>query len=111
MQALQFLRLWDADAEAIVFGRNLHRTARIVGIAKVRQVGIAAFAAQQLLEAPFQLREVESLVREYTLTSLHSLLWAVFMGDFSKQCKAWVFDAVAVNMLDIYHYFSTLFRC
>ena len=77
----------------------LHRTTRIVRLAKVRQVGIAASATQQLLEARLQLREVEGLVREYTLTSLHSLLGAVFMGDFSKQRKAWVFDAVTTDIL------------
>ena len=111
VQVAQLLRLRNADAEAVVLRHSLHRTARIVRIAEVRQVGIAASATQQLLEARLQLREVQGLVRQHTQTSLPDLLGAISLGDLSKQRKAWVFDAVAVNILDINHYFSTLFRC
>ena len=63
-----------------------------------------------MLKTRLQLREVQSLIRQHTLTSLPDLLGAVFMGDLSKQRKAWVFDAVAVYQFIIHNaYHFSLF--
>ena len=87
----EFLRFRNADAEAVVLWHSLHRTNRVIGIADIRKVGIAAAASQQLLETRLQFLKVEGFVRKYTLTNLPCLLGTVFLGELTQLCQSTAF--------------------
>ena len=87
VQVAQLLRLRNADTEAVILRHRLHRTARIVSVAEVRKVAIAAPTCQKLFESSFQLLKVQDFIREYTLTNLPCLFGAILLGDFLQQSQ------------------------
>ena len=87
VKVTQLLRLRNADTEAVILRHRLHRTARIVGVAEVRKVAIAAAASQKLFESSFQLLKVQGFIREYALTNLPCLFGTILLGDFLQQSQ------------------------
>ena len=88
VQVAQLLRLWDSDAEAVILRHRLHRTARIVSVAEVRKVAIAASTCQKLFESRFQLLKMQVFIREYTLTNLPGLFRAILLGEIAQECQS-----------------------
>ena len=108
VQVAQLLRLRDADAEAIILGQ---RRGMGVCVANVGQLAIAASARQKLVESSFQLSQIEAFIWQYRLPFRLQFFGAVLFSHLSQQREARVLDTVSVNILNIYHYFSTLFLC
>ena len=121
VQLAQLLCLRNSDAEAVILRHESRRTCtlprmgwiglREISVTDVRQVSIAVSTSQQLFESRLQFLEVERLIRQHTLMNFSSLFGTESFGGFLKQRKAWILDAVTVNILNIYHYFSTRFLC
>ena len=108
VQVAQFLRFRDADAEAVVLGQ---RRGMGVHVTDVGQLAITTTACQQHIESCLQFREIQRLVRNNLLTLCLKLLGTVLLSDFLQQGKRTVIHTVSVNILNINHYFSTLFLC